>query len=124
MNLALNSRDAMPRGGMLTISTSNVTVAESGLPGMPPHSGGYVLLRVSDTGSGIAADALSKVFEPFFTTKEPGKGTGLGLATVYGIVEQSGGSIFVESQPGAGAAFTIFLPRWIEPAEAQAPIQF
>jgi two-component system cell cycle sensor histidine kinase/response regulator CckA len=122
MNLALNARDAMPRGGMLTISTANVTVAEPGLPGMPPQTGGYVRLRVSDTGSGIPPDALPKVFEPFFTTKEPGKGTGLGLATVYGIVEQSGGCIFAESQPGAGATFTIFLPRLIEPAEAQPPL--
>ncbi len=120
MNLALNARDAMPRGGMLTISTSNVTVEEPGLPGMPPQSGEYVRLRVS--GSGIPPDALPKVFEPFFTTKEPGKGTGLGLATVYGIVEQSGGCIFAESQRGDGATFTIFLPRLIEPAQAQAPL--
>jgi len=127
VNLAINAREAMPGGGTLTISTSNVTIENAGEPGepdgtgVPSRSGDYVCLRVSDTGCGIPQDALPKIFEPFFSTKEPGTNTGLGLATVYGIIEQSGGCIFVESQPGTGATFTIYLPRWVEP-EARTPV--
>jgi two-component system, cell cycle sensor histidine kinase and response regulator CckA len=112
MNLAVNARDAMPRGGRLMISTSNETVpgvSETEFPGLLP--GEYVRLGVSDTGSGMDRETLARIFEPFFTTKEPGKGTGMGLSTVYGIVTQSGGRIFCSSSPGQGTAFTIFFPR-------------
>jgi two-component system cell cycle sensor histidine kinase/response regulator CckA len=121
MNLATNARDAMPNGGTLTIATSNVVVPAPGQLHLPPTPGQYVRLDVRDTGEGIAEDVLPKIFEPFFTTKEEGKGTGLGLATVYGIVEQSGGFLFVDSRPGRGAAFTIHLPRTTEePAPQQS----
>jgi two-component system cell cycle sensor histidine kinase/response regulator CckA len=121
MNLAANARDAMPRGGTLTIATSNVLVPSPDLASLPPIPGHYVRLEVRDTGEGIAPDVLPKIFEPFFTTKEEGKGTGLGLATVHGIVEQSGGFIFVEGESGPGAAFAIFLPRTVERRTAQFP---
>jgi two-component system, cell cycle sensor histidine kinase and response regulator CckA len=111
VNLAVNARDAMPRGGTLTISTSAVGAADA-LPGsddlVPP--GEYSLLTVEDTGSGIPPDILPKIFDPFFTTKEVGKGTGLGLATVYGIVKQSGGFVTADSVPGQGTRFSIYLP--------------
>jgi signal transduction histidine kinase len=110
MNLAANARDAMPTGGTLRIQTSNVKVSAGGVR-QPQEPGYYVRLDVTDNGTGISEDALPKIFEPFFTTKEDGKGTGLGLATVYGIVEQSGGAIFVDSRPGEGARFAIFFPR-------------
>jgi PAS domain S-box-containing protein len=108
MNLAINARDAMPRGGKLIFETSNVEIANS-TDGVPP--GAYVVLTVGDTGSGMSAEVLAKIFEPFFSTKPMGIGTGLGLATVYGIVEQSGGFIRVATQPGAGSTFRIYLPR-------------
>ncbi len=111
MNLAANARDAMPFGGTLAISTSNVVMSSTEESPRPVGPGEYVRLEVRDTGSGIPADVLPKVFEPFFTTKPEGKGTGLGLAMVYGVVQQSGGFIFVDSQPGEGAVFTIYLPR-------------
>ncbi|HYT73203.1 MAG TPA: ATP-binding protein [Vicinamibacterales bacterium] len=112
MNLATNSRDALPKGGRITIATVNQDIgpAEAAmLPGLAP--GRFVRLTVSDTGHGIPDAVRAQIFEPFFTTKEQGKGTGLGLATVYGIVKQSGGWIYLNEAPGAGASFSIYLPR-------------
>ncbi len=111
VNLAVNARDAMPHGGTLTIRTYAVTAAEVrrlGADILP--IGDYTAISVSDTGSGISPDVLPKIFEPFFTTKEVGKGTGLGLSTVYGIVKQSGGFIFADSEMGVGTSFVIYLP--------------
>ena len=108
MNLVVNARDAMPGGGRLTLSTRNHPAADAAVT--------HVVLKVADTGCGIDSAVMAHLFEPFFTTKEEGKGTGLGLATVYGIVHQSGGHLDVESAPGEGASFVVYLPRTDEPA--------
>jgi two-component system cell cycle sensor histidine kinase/response regulator CckA len=112
VNLAVNARDAMPDGGKLTVRTANVASKEAArlaYKGMPPAD--YVRIDISDTGTGIPADIVDKIFEPFFSTKEVGKGTGLGLSTVYGIVKQTGGFVYVDSEAGKGTSFHIFLPR-------------
>ena len=111
LNLAVNARDAMPRGGRLSISTSAVDLVDrTGLHAGDLQPGRYVCLSVEDTGDGMDFGVLSRLFEPFFTTKDPGKGTGLGLTTVYGIVRSSGGAIDVRSQEGKGSAFIVYLP--------------
>ena len=117
INLAVNARDSMIGGGSLTISTTNITTRQATLLGhdlMP--SGEYVLIEVADTGCGIPKENIGNIYEPFFTTKEVGAGTGLGLSTVYGIIKQTGGNIFVESEVGKGSKFQIYLPRHMETA--------
>ncbi|HET6796409.1 MAG TPA: ATP-binding protein [Gemmatimonadales bacterium] len=124
INLAFNARDAMPLGGTLRLATdSRHFEPEDGLRliGIPVGQGQYAVLSVSDTGQGMTADVLSQIFEPFFTTKPVGTGTGLGLATVYGIVKQSGGFIWVDSEPGIGTTFTVCLPQ--VPSRAAAPAE-
>ncbi len=110
MNLAVNARDAMPQGGKLTMETSNIEIGTEQSRNLDLEPGSYVRLKVADTGEGIQAATLPHIFEPFFTTKPTGKGTGLGLATVYGILKQSGGSIQVESEWGKGSIFSVYLP--------------
>jgi signal transduction histidine kinase/ActR/RegA family two-component response regulator len=119
INLAVNSRDAMPEGGRLVLETGIVTFGLADVAARPKRRpGNFVLLAVSDTGAGIAPENLPHIFEPFFTTKEPGKGTGLGLATVFGIVEKHQGWIEIESRVSAGTTFHIYLPHSAQPASA------
>ena len=117
VNLVVNARDAMPEGGRITVRTRNVAASDcAAYHEKSLIAAEYVLIEVEDTGHGIPADVRDKIFEPFFTTKEIGKGTGLGLSMVYGIVKQTGGYVFCDSEPGAGATFRIFLPRYIATA--------
>ncbi len=118
VNLAVNARDAMPEGGRLVLKTSNIAAPDCArfrAKGMPAAD--YVLVEVSDTGTGIPAAVVEKIFEPFFSTKDVGKGTGLGLSTVYGIIKQTGGFIYVETAEGKGTTFRIFLPRHVAAVE-------
>ncbi len=122
MNLAINSRDAMPQGGRLSIRTENVSI---GRDDRPPHPdlkpGDYTVLEIRDTGVGMSPEVLSHMFEPFFTTKPMGQGTGLGLATVYGIMKQGGGQVWVDSVPGSGTTFGLYFPRSLEPRAPADP---
>jgi signal transduction histidine kinase/ActR/RegA family two-component response regulator len=122
MNLVVNARDAMAQGGTVRVSTANATFDETFVMSHPGSSAGeYVALAVEDTGNGIPADILAHVFEPFFTTKGPGKGTGLGLPTVYGIVKQSGGYVAIDTKAGVGTTITTYLPVIDEPLSEPAP---
>ena len=122
INLAVNARDAMPDGGRLTIRTRNISERESlKLADLNVTAGEYVLIEVEDTGVGMSDEVTGKIFEPFFTTKDVGKGTGLGLSTVYGIVKQTGGYVFAESEEGKGTTFQVYLPRHIVENEDELP---
>jgi PAS domain S-box-containing protein len=120
MNLVVNAKDAVPNGGKICIRTASVNLDDSQHPENPViKNGPYVMISVSDNGQGMDRETQARIFEPFFTTKEKGKGTGLGLSTVYGIIKQSGGYVFVQSEPGRGTVFTIYFPRVDEPSEAR-----
>jgi two-component system, cell cycle sensor histidine kinase and response regulator CckA len=125
VNLAVNARDAMPRGGTITIETGDITVDRDYAAGRPAlRTGHYVRLRFSDTGTGMPAEVIERAFEPFYTTKPAGKGTGLGLATVYGIITAAGGDLSIYSEPGQGTTFTILMPTTdAEPAELEEPAE-
>ncbi|HTO02498.1 MAG TPA: ATP-binding protein, partial [Opitutus sp.] len=124
MNLIVNSRDAMPRGGQLLLQTADIIIDEIAAEAQPQRRAGrFVQLTVSDTGSGIPPEHLGRIFEPFYTTKEAGKGTGLGLATVFGIVQQHRGWIEVDSQLGAGTVFRVFLPRTMNDASPAGDVK-
>jgi two-component system cell cycle sensor histidine kinase/response regulator CckA len=123
MNLVVNAKDAMPEGGKLTVQSSDVTVRQNFSAHRFIQPGRYAVISVADTGHGMDTETQSRIFEPFFTTKEKGKGTGLGLSTVYGIVKQSSGYVFAESELGAGTTFYVYLPRVEESAEELSPAQ-
>ena len=121
MNLVVNAKDAMPEGGKLTVQSSDVTVRSDFSEHRFIQPGRYAVISVADTGHGMDKETQSRIFEPFFTTKEKGKGTGLGLSTVYGIVKQSNGYVFAESEPGTGTTFYVYLPRVEDSAEELSP---
>jgi signal transduction histidine kinase len=110
MNLAINASDAMPEGGRLAIETAGEELSNGNRPDRELSPGLYARIRVSDTGHGMDSETQAQIFEPFFTTKEPGRGTGLGLSTVFGIIKQSNGTVVVDSTPGSGSLFTVYLP--------------
>ncbi len=121
MNLTANARDAMPGGGVLSISTHNLPVPSGGVPGRPLAAGRYVEIAVQDTGCGMDPEVLAQAFDPFFTTKGPGKGTGLGLASTYGIVQSHGGWVGIDSSPGQGTTVTLILPAQVERSDPEDP---
>lgn len=124
INMAVNARDAMPAGGKLTLTTSNLSLTA---PMRREHDevppGDWIVVEIADTGTGIPPEIIGRIFDPFFSTKEVGKGTGLGLSTCYGIVKQTGGHIFVDSEMGRGTKFTVYLPRYVRTADEQAEVQ-
>jgi signal transduction histidine kinase len=120
LNLALNSRDAMPDGGDITIATRNVPRADGVIADAGLGPGEYLEIAVSDTGAGMTADVVARAFDPFFTTKPVGSGTGLGLSQVYRFARQCGGTVTIESAPGAGTTVRLFLPR-AQPVDSEAP---